>query len=477
LTTQAVAYSGSQVSCRSCKRPVSVTTSGSVNVFINGQSALRMGDTFAPYVCPVCLTSSPGGTVTQGSATVFINGMPLASVDSICSDGSQVIGGSSNVFVGAEITNILDSLEKMPPPKLPERALKLRETFSKIKETKELNNTHDNEIKTPKTSLNGNLDLTQKATNKINNQSTNIIRAFVAKKYITNNVDDPFAKNKFEAELTRRLDEPNYEDHLTEYHDTPNYEHHKYLDYLKYSCKYPNQGATSLCGPAAFFYCLLRDQKELYEKAARELWATGETRINNLIIKPGKDCRNPIDDFYNTKTDIAKGYPFQKILGLDWITLASLRDGSNMFLDYDDINDPLAGITFFDLPKWFEQAGYIKVFDNIVKRVFYHASKRRIEKLNNYFAEGYRVVTLIDSDMLNGGKATPIPLKKHWIVWEGKVTDQNGTPVTEQTSNNEPVKLKAFSWGEKKDYLKSDLTLDKFLWRTFGALVFSKENL
>jgi len=154
-----------------------------------------------------------------------------------------------------------------------------------------------------------------------------------------------------------------------------------------------------------------------------------------------------------------------------------LRDGSNMFLDYNDINDPLAGITFFDLPKWFEQAGYIKVFDNLVKRVFYHASKRRIEKLNNYFAKGYRVVTLIDSDMLSGGKATPIPLKKHWIVWEGKVTDQNGKPITSQTPINTPIKLELFSWGEVNNFIKSDTIFNKFLWLTFGALVFSKDKL
>jgi|GEM_PF-4990524 len=37
---------------------------------------------------------------------------------------------------------------------------------------------------------------------------------------------------------------------------------------------------------------------------------------------------------------IFKGYP--KILGLDWNTLAGLRDASNMFLDYDDISFNMA---------------------------------------------------------------------------------------------------------------------------------------
>jgi len=75
MVNKKAAYSGSQVGCRSCKSPVSVTTSGSDNVFINGQSALRMGDTFAPYVCPACLTSSPGSTVTQSlNNSIFING-------------------------------------------------------------------------------------------------------------------------------------------------------------------------------------------------------------------------------------------------------------------------------------------------------------------------------------------------------------------------------------------------------------------
>jgi len=157
-----------------------------------------------------------------------------------------------------------------------------------------------------------------------------------------------------------------------------------------------------------------------------------------------------------------------------------LRDTDNSFIfPYDEIDDKMPGATFFDLPKWFEQAGYKKVFDNTIKRLFYHASARRIEKLNNYFDKGYRVITLIDSGMLKNDNDIFIRRKNHWIVWEGKVKEKgdNGKPVTENTPLDTVVELELFSWGKREMQIKAKLTFDKFLWHTFGALVFSKESL
>jgi len=155
-----------------------------------------------------------------------------------------------------------------------------------------------------------------------------------------------------------------------------------------------------------------------------------------------------------------------------------LRDTDNSFIfPYDEIDDKMPGATFFDLPKWFEQAGYKKVFDNTIKRLFYHASARRIEKLNNYYDKGYRVITLIDVSIITDKFESLLPFKNHWIVWDGKVTDDNGNPITSKTSDDTKVKLNAFSWGRVGNFIQSDITFDKFLRHTFGALVFSKDKL
>lgn len=34
---------------------------------------------------------------------------------------------------------------------------------------------------------------------------------------------------------------------------------------------YPDQSETSLCGPAAYFYCLLKERPDLYKEAVRDL--------------------------------------------------------------------------------------------------------------------------------------------------------------------------------------------------------------
>ncbi|WP_368911507.1 hypothetical protein [Proteus vulgaris] len=152
-------------------------------------------------------------------------------------------------------------------------------------------------------------------------------RQFIAKEYPLGSAKDPFEKSLFEFELLQRME---------------------HFDY-------PNQGGTSLCGSAAFFYCLLRDRPDIYEQAAKELWQYGTTKIGNLRIIPSKGCRNPNGHFNDAYGSV--------ISGLDWVTLASLRDTESTILSFDTIDSPLSGATtWWVLAKWFEKAGYEKVF-------------------------------------------------------------------------------------------------------------------
>lgn len=245
---------------------------------------------------------------------------------------------------------------------------------------------------------------------------------------------------------------------------------------------YPNQKYTSLCGPAAFFYCLLKDQPSIYEQVAWDLWNYGNVQLGNLKIKPSKDCRYP------------EGIYKVGISGLDWITLASLRDTENAVMDYQVrdtestigfMTEGLAGLTMVSrLKLWFENVGAKCIFNNTVLWTPFglnHAKLKHLLDLNLYADKpDYHVITLIGMGMMKGtqdrqtGKY-PSPNKEHWIVWEGKITSLSGHEINESTPLIEKVNLKAFSWGKvEQNYLRPDLTLGELLEYVFGGIVVKK---
>lgn len=258
-------------------------------------------------------------------------------------------------------------------------------------------------------------------------------RAFVAREYPVGDPDDPFEKGKIENQIASRLSRGSY----------------------------PNQGQTSLCGPACFFYCLQMDRPDIYAQAARELWQYGRTKIGSLEISPGKGCRNPGGSFYDDYGD--------RISGLDWITMASLRDAENSIFSYDEIDDQMAGITMWGkLSEWFEKAGYEKVFSNVG---IAHVGINGLCDLNKYADGSHKIVTLISAGILVGYDSL-IPLKNHWITWSGKVGDLNGNDIALNTDANEFIELKLFSWGKVKNQIKPMLSLEKTMRSIFGGVVF-----
>ncbi|MDC9590460.1 hypothetical protein PSI23_14460 [Xenorhabdus sp. XENO-10] len=257
-------------------------------------------------------------------------------------------------------------------------------------------------------------------------------RVFIAKEYPVGHEKDPFEKSKIESEIQDRIAKKTY----------------------------PRQGWASLCGPAAFFYCLQKDRPDIYEQSARELWKYGKTKIGRLEIKPGDGCRHPNGSFYNN------GAP--TISGLDWITLASLRDSENAIFGYNQVEAETAGVTMWGkLTEWFEKAGYEKIFDNI--SIFSHSNINDIITLNDYIRKGYIVVSLISVGMLNGS-AGETSGKNHWIVWEGEVSSKGKSINLD--SENEIVNLNMFTWGGISERVKPNNNLNYFLKHTFGGLVF-----
>lgn len=272
-------------------------------------------------------------------------------------------------------------------------------------------------------------------------------RPFVAKEYPINTPKDPFEKEKFEFELLERMN------------------HGKQFDF-------PDQGWTSLCGPAALFYCLLRDRPDVYEQSARELWLYGRTKIGKLTIEPSKGCRHPSGSFYKIDPNTKRETNSSTISGLDWITLASIRDSENSIMSYSEISDQVSGITdWWSLANWFEKIGYEKIFSNTSLA---HSNLQDIVTLNEYFTKGYTVVSLISAGMLADYGGADISFKNHWIVWESPMYSSLGQNITLNNKLSDIANIKAFSWGEVKQQIKPAKNLEYILSHVYGALVFKK---
>ncbi|MGN2485881.1 hypothetical protein [Acinetobacter calcoaceticus] len=252
---------------------------------------------------------------------------------------------------------------------------------------------------------------------------------------------DPFSKIQIEAGLQARLNEP-----------------------------LPDQSDASLCGPAAYFFCLINLSPNKYKFAVKQLWETGKTKIGDLNIEANLDGCRRVKNYYRKN-----GTP--RLPPIDWITLASLRESENIALRLKDPNQEVAGITLWgELINWFKKSGFsgVKTFPFYINGY----NPGLISELNQYAGDGYYVVSLISASLLSSGSSSGTQsFPDHWIVWTDKLRQTNGQPVTNITDPYKTeVKLQAFSWGENKQQLKSSLSLYDFEKAVFFALILKRES-
>ncbi|WP_241009158.1 hypothetical protein [Aggregatibacter actinomycetemcomitans] len=236
--------------------------------------------------------------------------------------------------------------------------------------------------------------------------------------------NDPFDKREIALQIKNRLDEP-----------------------------YPDQDETSLCGPAAFYYCLLKDRPDIYDKAAKLLWTYGKVKIGDLEIKPGYDCRHP------SRID--------GVSALDWFTLASLRDSSNIFRDYDEVSDQVSGITLpGGLVDWFTEIGSKNLYKN-TNMLF---SRRLVDlvSLNECYMNNLHTMIFVAHKIIRGENA--INSKDHWIVLSSKI-EVNGQKITENSPMDGIITIRFFTWGNIEGF-SNQITLGEFLNHFYGGLAF-----
>jgi hypothetical protein len=187
-----------------------------------------------------------------------------------------------------------------------------------------------------------------------------------------------------------------------------------------------NQG--SLCGPAAFFYCLLNTRPHLYTGYVIDLYYDGIGMINDLVVRPREQCRA-----FTPRPD--------QIADVDWIALASLRDSSNSDLSYSTTDKEFAGITMpHDMVSWFTKAGFAGVTDktNI-------STGKRIDTLleaSNQLRASRFVCLFVNANIIDYVHFSDYSrLPNHWVV------------LDQPMSTSEPAGLKfsVYSYGKIMD--------------------------
>ena len=192
-----------------------------------------------------------------------------------------------------------------------------------------------------------------------------------------------------------------------------------------------DQGDASLCGPASFLYCLIKDHPETWVTYVTQMYTKGSARIHGLEVKPSKDCLN------------AKPGGIKPV---DWVALASLRDSENTFFDYQDSSDKAAGITMpGTLSGWFEKAGYRQV--NNETNVFFTKGADTLKTALGLAGQRRRVCLFVNADMVNNPmKAGGVfSTANHWVVLTG------GDGI-----HGSKVGLKIWTWGKTKNMMGFD---------------------
>ncbi len=214
------------------------------------------------------------------------------------------------------------------------------------------------------------------------------------------------------------------------------------------------------------FYTLLKDRPGIYSQLIKDLWNSGEAKLGKLIITPSQKCCHPINYTYTSGGT--------RVPAIDWISMASLRDGENTYLGYGDPQSELSGVTMpEDIVKWVKAIGGDIKYRHMT---LFSWPKYMVAQLNNYAGSDNHVAVLIHDNLLYGGGSMG---PTHWIIWEGKLTVVNTQqPVDENTPDNALVDIELFSWGERKNLsqfpVKKSLVLNNFCSYIYGAVVFGK---
>ena len=259
------------------------------------------------------------------------------------------------------------------------------------------------------------------------------------------------------------------------------YSRQKIADAIRQRAKTPeliSQENAALCGPAAFMYCIAKQDKEAYIRYVVDLLTTGEGHLGDLIVTPSADCLKaemPLDK--------------DKIHAVDWIALASLRDSSNAIASMKSPASHFAGITLpSSMEAWFRATGWFRGVCNSADGVF----RQNIDNLldaNERRGYGYVclfiVAALLESSAgdnvgmekvgISGVPKTKYGTANHWVVMDSPIM-LHGLP-TPKPREKHPADLESkridfqiYTWGGLRHITSRypGLTIGQLLYSYYG---------
>ncbi len=163
---------------------------------------------------------------------------------------------------------------------------------------------------------------------------------------------------------------------------------------------------------------------------------------------------------------------------VDYVTLAGVR--------YTDNNSYKGGDEEFQAVNWphvmtglaenllgygiVESNG---VYNPVKKSTYFHkpTTWKMIEDINQQFADGYKMILMIDSDLISYDEDTiwnMFELEYHWVVLETPITS-----IQNLDGNGEifyTLFFKVYTWGGKTEYLRKEIKMDYFINNYYGYI-------
>lgn len=248
-----------------------------------------------------------------------------------------------------------------------------------------------------------------------------------------------------------------------------------------------SQGDSSLCGPAAFIFCLAKKKPAVYTKYVIDLYEKGEATIGQLLVRPSVSCKS----FRGGSNQIAD---------VDWVALASLRDSENApsgpdpadpeddqkkpWSKYYYPDQQIGGITLpWEVTKWFSCAGF-----SVVRNKTNHVSDKSLYSLleaQKAYSAGASVCLFVCATILSGLPGQTL-FPDHWVVLDS-IIKIGGRPsymlikkgekaiAKEKALLSQKLDFRVFTWNSSKstypvDKNKLNLTVGEFLNYYYGYI-------
>lgn len=225
-----------------------------------------------------------------------------------------------------------------------------------------------------------------------------------------------------------------------------------------------NQSGTSLCGMACIFYLFAKEQPDAYKKFAKTLFRTGKAACNNYTAKPGIEVLEKKMDKFKFPIGTSK-MPL-----IDYITMAGTRNTDNSSYkggdeEFQAINWPPLMTNLSQNLLGYKEVNSRGIYNPIKPLVYTDLDiKNKIEDINNQIKSGYKLILMIDSDLIDDVWDIS-SMDLHWVVLESQIT-WNYVPKFLGKTIDE-IDFSVYSWGTDPfggtRYLKNKITSNHFM--------------